>query len=327
MSTFGTGSFGSGTFGNPTGAVHLAGSVSIDVQASGALASPPVHLAGTLSTDVQARGEIRFSKYLAGRSSTDLGVFGLVRVTPDPLRGRINLATAVAGRLAVRVAVAGRVGAPIGVRGDLRVPTTLRLYSRPPQVRVDPFGRLAVSAPPPNDLFANALVITGGEGTLTGTNVGATREVGEPAGASTVWWRWTAPYSGEATFGVLDADFFSFAEVFTGTSVGALTLVGRDSEPFPIRRGSVYHIRLRGGSDTAQGTATISWSSIATELASWSRDESQRFRIDVALIGALRLDIPPVPVPARFGGEVGVRTHRTWVVMPDPVIGPNGFPV
>ena len=61
----------------------------------------------------------------------------------------------------------------------------------------------AAAAPPSNDLFANATLITGESGSITGTTADATRSVGEPDGydpgntdpdfTNTVWYRITTP--------------------------------------------------------------------------------------------------------------------------------------
>jgi hypothetical protein len=58
----------------------------------------------------------------------------------------------------------------------------------------------AFAATPANDNVANAQAIPTAGGTISGTNVGATAEAGEPRrvdfldrSASTVWYRWTSP--------------------------------------------------------------------------------------------------------------------------------------
>src|SRR5205807_2045387 len=58
--------------------------------------------------------------------------------------------------------------------------------------------------PPPNDNFVNRISISAAAKTVTGLNVGATREAGEPnhagnAGGASVWWTWTAPSNGTYT--------------------------------------------------------------------------------------------------------------------------------
>ena len=86
---------------------------------------------------------------------------------------------------------------------------------------------LAETAPPPNDNFANRLAITGTNVTLRGTNISASKEIGEPnhagvAGGQSVWWTWTAPASGWTTF-KSSANFSMLLGVYTGDSVAALT--------------------------------------------------------------------------------------------------------
>src|ERR1044071_6634613 len=86
------------------------------------------------------------------------------------------------------------------------------------------------AAAPANDRFANAQVITGSSGTVTGSNIGANNENGEPdhAGgpaARSIWYRWTAPTSGPYSFNTFGSSFDTVLAVYTGASVGALTAV------------------------------------------------------------------------------------------------------
>lgn len=118
------------------------------------------------------------------------------------------------------------------------------------------------AAPPaPNDDFAAAIELDGDTGGSASTNAGATKETGEPdhggsRGGASVWWRWTAPVSGWATFGD-NGSSYEFAgriwAVYTGTSVGALTevAVGRgvwgnfeDSVSFRTTAGTTYSIAV-----------------------------------------------------------------------------------
>src|SRR5207244_11517476 len=62
-------------------------------------------------------------------------------------------------------------------------------------------GKRALGAPV-NDNFVNAQAITGSSATATGSNVGGTKEAGEPVhagntGGKSVWYTWTAPTSGK----------------------------------------------------------------------------------------------------------------------------------
>ncbi len=82
-------------------------------------------------------------------------------------------------------------------------------------------------AAPDNDLFANAISISGTNITVTGSNTGAGKEPGEPyhagyAGGASVWWSWTAPFSGTATMNTSGSTFDTLLAVYTGNSVSEL---------------------------------------------------------------------------------------------------------
>src|SRR5262245_61361449 len=62
----------------------------------------------------------------------------------------------------------------------------------------------AARGAPANDHFADAIVLTGNSVSVTGSNVGATKESGEPnhadnPGGRSVWWKWTAAENGYLT--------------------------------------------------------------------------------------------------------------------------------
>lgn len=83
---------------------------------------------------------------------------------------------------------------------------------------------------PSNDLFANAATINGGETTVTGSSLGASKESGEPAhagedGGASVWWRWTAPESRSYIFSTAGSNFDTLLAVYTGSSVSGLASV------------------------------------------------------------------------------------------------------
>src|SRR4029453_13648523 len=69
---------------------------------------------------------------------------------------------------------------------------------------------LLVSLAPANDDFANAEAISGESGSVAGTTVGASRQPGEPDYLeASVWYRWTAPSNGWATFELCGSGFQS----------------------------------------------------------------------------------------------------------------------
>jgi hypothetical protein len=108
---------------------------------------------------------------------------------------------------------------------------------------------------PPNDDFANAILITGNTGQLSGTCIGATRESGEPDGANTVWYKLTTGADKDAEF-YIDSSFLNidvYRQVQPNDGVADLELVTNSQTvpPNPSRvtfhafAGRVYYIRLR----------------------------------------------------------------------------------
>jgi hypothetical protein len=94
---------------------------------------------------------------------------------------------------------------------------------------------------PSNNAFSSAATITlsSDAATVTGSNILATKQAGEPspagsAGQHSVWWKWTSPIDGSLTLNTLGSDFDSVLGVYTGTSVSALTeIASNDDEETP----------------------------------------------------------------------------------------------
>jgi hypothetical protein len=68
--------------------------------------------------------------------------------------------------------------------------------------------------PPPNDNFV-------GSGTVTGTNLWATREAGEPLhlglqGDKSIWYSWQSPVNGQATFDTIGSNFDTTLSIYLG---------------------------------------------------------------------------------------------------------------
>src|SRR5262245_45972179 len=71
---------------------------------------------------------------------------------------------------------------------------------------------VANGAGPANDLFANAVVLSGTNVSTNGSNVGASKQTGEPnhagdAGGRSVWWLWTSPFSGSVVMHTSGSSF------------------------------------------------------------------------------------------------------------------------
>jgi hypothetical protein len=124
---------------------------------------------------------------------------------------------------------------------------------------------------PSNDNFSNAIALTASSGTTSGTNVGATRETGEPQagglGTTSVWWRWTAPATGTTTFDTVGSSFDTYLSVYTGSSLSALSLIDQDDDgggsltsrvTFPAVANTVYYIAVTGFHEIT-GTIQLNW--------------------------------------------------------------------
>lgn len=109
-------------------------------------------------------------------------------------------------------------------------------------------------------------------GILQSTNVGATKETGEPnhggkPGGSSVWYRWTAPTNGIATFRTLGSSFDTLLAVYTGPNVSNLTVIASDEDSggfltslvrFSAVANREYAIAVDGFGDT-EGEFALSW--------------------------------------------------------------------
>src|ERR1039458_4889571 len=115
-------------------------------------------------------------------------------------------------------------------------------------------------APPPNDNFASATVLTGDWGSTNVDNRLATAEPNEPSHAgfpanASVWYQWTAPSDGEVTLDTLGSNNVdTVLAVYTGTSLAILSQVAANDDLYPINSsnpqinysGSDYYAQLFG---------------------------------------------------------------------------------
>jgi len=121
-------------------------------------------------------------------------------------------------------------------------------------------------APAANDAFAAAVALSGGSGTVAGTAQWATREPGEPSPvpepygqpAATVWYRWTAPATGTASFWMQSRALGPIIGVYTGGSLTQLSPLQGIGTPgtellyngtritFPVSAGVSYAIQVQG---------------------------------------------------------------------------------
>jgi hypothetical protein len=122
------------------------------------------------------------------------------------------------------------------------------------------------------DRFANRGLINTFSGEGRGSNVGATKEGGEPLhagkkGERSVWLSWVAPANGIAKFSTAGSTFDTLLAVYTGSAVNALTSVASDDEAggyhtseveFNAEAGGRYEIAV-DGFNRAVGTILLTW--------------------------------------------------------------------
>src|SRR5215471_10852318 len=87
----------------------------------------------------------------------------------------------------------------------------------------------SAAAIPDNDSFATRITLYGTNVSTSGSNVGATKEPGEPdpnfSGGKSVWWTWTAPADGYLTATTAGSSFDTTLAFYIGNTLTNLTLV------------------------------------------------------------------------------------------------------
>ncbi|MBI2946819.1 MAG: immunoglobulin domain-containing protein [Verrucomicrobia bacterium] len=112
------------------------------------------------------------------------------------------------------------------------------------------------AAPPPNDNFAGKISLAGIPISVTGSNLGAGKESGEPdhaeqVGGKSIWWTWTAPASQRVTIDTVGSSFDTVLAVYTGSTLSNLNPVEShfgnlehnwSRVTFSASSGTTYHI-------------------------------------------------------------------------------------
>jgi pimeloyl-ACP methyl ester carboxylesterase len=130
---------------------------------------------------------------------------------------------------------------------------------------------ISIPSGPANNNFGSRVAISSGGGTVSGSNVNATKESGESshagnAGGKSVWWTWTPSVSGSATIKTLGSSFDTTLGVYTGGSVSGLAQVsnggnddygGNTSQvTISVSAGVAYQIAV-DGYNGASGSITL----------------------------------------------------------------------
>lgn len=122
------------------------------------------------------------------------------------------------------------------------------------------------------DNFADRVPLPGTNGLVAWNNNNATKEPGEPnhagkPGGRSIWYSWTAPRTGIATFSAVGSAFDTLLAVYTGSSVSNLTLIESDEDRggfftsilrFNAVAGTEYQIAIDGFGG-ASGEFVFGW--------------------------------------------------------------------
>lgn len=189
----------------------------------------------------------------------------------------------------------------------------------------------------PNDHFTNATVVTGMTASFMDSNVGATKESGEPlhkygnAGGASIWYRWTAPSNMNAVVSTEGSSIDTVLAIYTGSSVNALAVVAMNDDSgvgrtsltnFSAIGGVTYRIAVDGydsGTGAAQGGVHLNIN------PAWNND----FYRPVTLSGVSGTTTGSNRGATRQSGEplhAGVNgTNSIWYIWTSPTNGPVTF--
>jgi Subtilase family/Bacterial Ig-like domain len=142
----------------------------------------------------------------------------------------------------------------------------------------------AAQVRPPGDGFGSpqSLPTTDATFSVNGINGAATRESGEPdhlpanggsLGENSVWYSWTAPFSGRVTMDTCQSSFDTVLAVYTGSAIGSLSQVASDDDAcsdvfnnsgsklsFDAVAGTTYRIAVAGFYADTRGEGTFNLS-------------------------------------------------------------------
>ncbi|MEX0326332.1 MAG: S8 family serine peptidase [Puniceicoccaceae bacterium] len=117
----------------------------------------------------------------------------------------------------------------------------------------------SIIVPPPNDNFADRILLSNAETSTTGYNYQATLELGEPlnppgAGGHSVWWEWIPDSSGSFSISTTGSSFDTTLAVYSGTSLSDLVLLDADDDALGLQSGvrfdaiagQSYYIQVNG---------------------------------------------------------------------------------
>jgi hypothetical protein len=165
---------------------------------------------------------------------------------------------------------------------------------------------------PCNDNFSNYTRICGYTASVSGTNLGATKQSGEPnhagnSGGKSVWWKWVAPCDCDVQIDTVGSGFNTLLGVYTGSSVSTLTTVANDDNSggngaskvtFSATAGTYYRIAV-DGFNGATGSVKLNLSATLTDQ--YEPDDTEETASTIGIDGAVQVH------------NIGTTTDVDWV--------------
>jgi hypothetical protein len=127
---------------------------------------------------------------------------------------------------------------------------------------------------PANNNFDSASALSNNNtGSISSSSILSTKETGEPihannTGGQSVWWKWTAPASGQLSIDTQGSNYDTLLAVYTGTALNALSnIAANDNDGFSIgtssallqaQAGQEYKIAV-DGTNGAAGFVQLNW--------------------------------------------------------------------
>ena len=217
----------------------------------------------------------------------------IITAADIPLSGTSQSAAHVSGAVAVlRSTYPDESLAQI----QARLTTTGVQITDPRNNITTPRLNLLAAATPINDMFANRTTLSGLSGSASGTNLLATKEADEPIiagniGGQSLWWKWTAPQSGQLSLNTKGSGFDSLLAIYTGTQLSGLNLIASKDNTgslispqtdlvLDVTAGTEYAFSL----DVANGAAS-------TFMLNWNLNTTPQASLSATITGATSVSI------------------------------------
>ena len=244
-----------------------------------------------------------FDTVLAVYTGSSLGALNQVAANDNPVSGGTSAAVsfqAVAGTV-YRIAVDGKGG----VTGSVSLA-----------------GSVA-GVTPANDAFASSTGVSGNSFSVSGSNLGATREAREPnhasvSGGKSVWWRWIAPADGRLVLVTAGSNYDTVLAAYTGDQVDRLRLAAANDDvsssnqssqiSISVKAGVTYRIAVDGYQGAAGAIQLAGTFTAKTRLAAPAN-------VQATYSGTGILKAVWTPVPGSYFYQATIRSNlRTLVV-------------